>query len=177
MIMTLALLLAFGGLLFYAAISDIRALRIPNWLSLSVAGLFCLYLVSLYLEGPGPGNLRLYGSFICAAILFLIGMVLFAARQMGGGDVKLISAVALWAGPALVAQFIFVMSLCGGLMAFFFWLRSRRERNSSECFEKTDSEKATQYLRSHYTAEIPYGVAIALGGFFVLWQLSVNSIR
>ena len=85
-----------------------------------------------------------------AALTFAICAGLFALRAMGGGDVKLLAALALWITPAWFLKLIFMMSLLGGLLtvvlATWHGARGRRERLA-----------------------IPYGVAISAAG---LWALA-----
>ena len=69
--------------------------------------------------------------------------------MMGGGDVKLLSALALWIEPNAFLQLLFVMALAGGVltvgMAVVHAMRKQKEKLA-----------------------IPYGVAIAFGAFWVL---------
>jgi prepilin peptidase CpaA len=85
-----------------------------------------------------------------AAYAVLAG--LFAIRAMGGGDVKLLTALALWIEPWGFVKLIIVMSLLGGVLTLvlgaFHVMRRRRDRLA-----------------------IPYGLAIASAG---LWVLSVH---
>ena len=87
-----------------------------------------------------------------AAGTFAVLAVLFAFRAMGGGDVKLLGALALWIAPWPFLQLLIMMALVGGVLTIVFaaWHIMRRER-----------EKLA----------IPYGVAIALAG---LWTLSTS---
>jgi prepilin peptidase CpaA len=71
---------------------------------------------------------------------------------MGGGDVKLLTALALWIEPTLFLKLVIMMALLGGVLTLIFgaWHVMRRQR-----------EKLA----------IPYGVAIAMAG---LWVLGTN---
>jgi prepilin peptidase CpaA len=79
---------AFLGFAALAAASDLRARRIPNELVLGglVAGL------ALGERGVALG---------CAGAIVGLAMLLplFAARWLGGGDVKLLAACGAWLGP------------------------------------------------------------------------------
>ena len=86
-------LVLLGPLLLCAALSDLRHMRIPNWMSLGALGLFAVCLAL----APLPDlSLRL----IAAAAVFALGFVLFAANLIGGGDVKLLSALILFVPSA-----------------------------------------------------------------------------
>jgi prepilin peptidase CpaA len=82
-----------------------------------------------------------------AAFVVLAG--LFALRAMGGGDVKLLTALALWIEPASFLKLIVIMALLGGVLTILFagWHMIRRRKDR---------------------LTIPYGVAIASAGLWVL---------
>jgi prepilin peptidase CpaA len=54
---------------------------------------------------------------LCAAAVFGAGALLFSRGLMGGGDVKLLTAATLWAGPALTPELLIVTAVLGGLLA------------------------------------------------------------
>lgn len=155
--------LLFAGLLVWAAIVDVRKFIIPNRVVVSLMLLWPAHLV--YAWDPAT----LGWSLLLAAAAFLVGAGLFAARLMGGGDVKLIAAVTLWAGPALVLPFFVVMTLAGGALALasftplkgYFYLTGIRAAASSSDGAELPPD---QY-------RLPYAVAIALGGIFVAAHL------
>jgi prepilin peptidase CpaA len=106
-----AALLIFAGLLVAAAVEDVRRLIIPNRYCLAIALLYPLYVFA------SPGSVDWIGGLAAGAALLAVGFVLFALRVTGGGDAKLLAATALWAGPALLPEFIFVTALAGGAVA------------------------------------------------------------
>ncbi len=75
--------------------------------------------------------------------------------MMGGGDVKLAAALALWFPPAVTIKFLVLMSLAGGVLTLglFVWHRAKHREGRPE---------------------IPYGVAIAFGGLAILAQRFLN---
>ena len=77
---------------------------------------------------------------------------LFAAGAMGGGDVKLLTALALWLPPARFAQLLVVMALTGGVLALLCVMGPTMKRRS----------------RQQPASAVPYGVAIAGGALWVL---------
>ncbi|HEY1798456.1 MAG TPA: prepilin peptidase [Stellaceae bacterium] len=113
--MTVALhYLALGGfavLMAIAAFEDFRRFTIPNWLTL---GLCLLWPLSLLAAPDGSGAI---GGLACGLIVFAVGALLFARGYMGGGDVKLLAAAALWAGPALLPTLLIATGLLGGVLA------------------------------------------------------------
>lgn len=104
-------ILAFAALLTAAAVEDVRRLIIPNRIPLGIIILYPAYVLSTGAPVDWVG-----GAALATAAL-VIGIVLFAFRYAGGGDVKLFVAASLWAGPALFPSFLLVTSLVGAAMA------------------------------------------------------------
>ena len=102
----------FLALCVFAALHDINRLTIPNWLNLSLAGLF---IPAAALSGM-PMEI-LGGHILVGLVAFVIAFGLFAFRIFGGGDAKMIPAVMLWVGPSASIEFLFGMALVGGLCA------------------------------------------------------------
>jgi prepilin peptidase CpaA len=81
------------GLLAWAAVVDLRARRIPNWLTCSLAiGGFAQSWTWAATVTPGQSLLGLLTGFALTFLPFAIG-------AMGGGDVKLLAAIGAWLGP------------------------------------------------------------------------------
>lgn len=102
---------AFVFLVGYAMVSDLRVLRIPNWVSLGLVATFAVHALTASRTLDLPMHLAV------GAIVLVVTFGLFAMNWLGGGDAKLMSALALWAGPPHVIAFIFWVGLLGGLMA------------------------------------------------------------
>jgi prepilin peptidase CpaA len=91
-------LVAFVSLLLAAGWQDLRTMRIANGVSLSVAATFAVWAAA----GLSLGTISLEGvgmAVVCAVGVFALGTAAFAAGALGGGDVKLLSAASLFAGP------------------------------------------------------------------------------
>jgi prepilin peptidase CpaA len=108
----------FTGLLVSAALTDLRRFVIPDPV---VVGLLGLWPIWVALNGSGAIGLILLG----AIAVFVLGVALFAFGFMGGGDVKLITVLALWAEPAGLPTFILFTSLAGGLLSIYWVLPFR----------------------------------------------------
>src|SRR5207253_179657 len=93
---TEALLLGLAALLVVAAVIDVRTFTISNRLNLTVALLAPLYWLSIALS-PWPGVAI---QLAAGVTVFTILAGAFYAGMMGGGDVKLAAALALWCSPA-----------------------------------------------------------------------------
>lgn len=85
-------------LLIWAAASDLRHLRIPNWLVLGMAAVFVLTAPLLPLQETG---LRL----LAAVLVFLLCAALFHWRILAGGDVKMMAAAMLFVPSAVLTGF------------------------------------------------------------------------
>ena len=90
---------------------------------------------------------------IAAMVIFICGFMLFCLNILGGGDVKLIALLALFIPDGMVACYLLLMSLLGGiivLIGLVFFRHSMRENG------------------------VPYGVAIS-GSFILLIPLFTSS--
>lgn len=104
-----ALLAALATALLIAAVTDLRSREIKNWLNAAIALAAPLWWLSL-----GLGPLDVAFQIALAAVTLVIACVLFATGQMGGGDVKLLGALALWFTPASFWDVVVLMALLGG---------------------------------------------------------------
>jgi len=140
------LLIALAIALVFAAITDIQRRQIDNWLNAGIA-----------LAAPvfwWTSGLSLWPDVVIqlgiAVLAFAFFAGLFALKLMGGGDVKLLTALALWIEPNAFLQLLIIMALAGGvltiIMGGYHFVRRQKERLA-----------------------IPYGVAIAFGALWVLF--------
>ena len=145
------LLAILAAILVFAAVVDLRTFTISNRLNLTVALLAPLYWWSAALS-PWPGFAI---QLAAAATVFLLLAIAFFAGMMGGGDVKLAAAIALWFSPAVTLKFLVLMSLAGGVLTLAVVGVHRIKRREGR-------------------PEIPYGVAIAFGALAILTQRFLN---
>src|SRR6516164_9351904 len=89
-------LAGFAGLMVMAAFYDFRKLVIPSGVVLGLCVLWPFYLAT----APTITLASSIGAAGCAVAVFLVGALLFSRGHIGGGDVKLLAAATLWAGPA-----------------------------------------------------------------------------
>lgn len=151
-------LLAFCGLAAAAMISDLRSFRIPNRISFAVAALFPVYAFA------GFADLR--SGLFAGGIVFAIGLFLFARGLVGGGDVKLLTAVSFWAGTELILPMILIVTLAGGVLSLAEWLRAGGfQAFLNRFFPKFDGAFSLAGHREQVV--VPYGVAIFAGAFYV----------
>jgi prepilin peptidase CpaA len=81
------------GLLTWAAAIDVRARRIPNWLTASLA------LAGLAQGWTWAHTVTPWQSFLGLSAGFGLTFVLFGLGALGGGDVKLLAGLGAWLGP------------------------------------------------------------------------------
>jgi len=143
---------AFLALCVFAAMHDVNRLTIPNWLNLTLAGLFipAAAVSGIPMEIIG-------GHLMVAALAFLVAFGLFAFNIFGGGDAKMIPAVMLWMGPSAGLTFVFVMALAGGACAILILMVR----------QIMPAAALPGMIRAPFeeNAGVPYGVAIAAGAF------------
>jgi prepilin peptidase CpaA len=144
-VFTYGLLAALAIALLVAAVTDLRRRQIDNWLNVAVAAAAPLFWLATGLSLGGVG-----WQLAMAAGAFVICGGFFAMGWMGGGDVKLLTALALWIKPLWFAQVVVVMAIAGGVLTLFF---------AGWHFAARRSDKPA----------IPYGVAISGAG---LWALA-----
>ena len=99
------------GLMLVAAVSDWRTRRLPNWLNLLI--LLCGVGFSFDRLIPPHPPTALAG----AAVGFVLLFPAFALGALGGGDVKLLTAVGAWTGPVGVFVVLLFTTLFGAIVA------------------------------------------------------------
>ncbi|SFG18599.1 prepilin peptidase CpaA [Novosphingobium sp. CF614] len=104
-----ALLAALATALLTAAFTDLRRREIDNWLNAAIALAAPMWWLAM-----GFGWLDIGFQLALAGGTFAFACALFAAGQMGGGDVKLLTALALWFTPVSFLQLIVLMAVIGG---------------------------------------------------------------
>ena len=145
------LLVALAIALIFAAVTDIQRRQIDNWLNAGIALGAPLFWWSSGLALWPDVAIQL--GIAVAAFAFLAG--LFAINMMGGGDVKLLTALALWIEPSAFLQLLIVMAIAGGVltlaMGVYHIFKRKKERIA-----------------------VPYGVAIAFGALWVLYPRLIS---
>jgi len=130
-------------LLFVAAFGDVTTLLIPNLLIAPVA---LLGIVRLIVNG----NIKFaFYTVGISFLLFIAGSVIFAHGFIGGGDVKLITAVTLLIGYRDSIKFLLSLAICGIVESIIVGMAG--------------------------ATTIPYGVAIAIAGSLMLFIRPTSS--
>jgi prepilin peptidase CpaA len=143
-------------LLLTAAVEDGWRARISNFTcAMIVVGAF----VAVALDGPIVGlwqNLLLFGAVL------VVGTFLFARGAMGGGDIKLLAASALWFDLDSGWKMLVAIALAGGIEALVLVAVRRALPSAGR------SRRIALLRRGE---GIPYGIAIAAGVSLMGWWL------
>ncbi len=166
--LTAAVSCAVGG-----AYCDYRSRQIPNSLT-ATSTLLALVLHALLGGWRGVGTAALAG--LAAGSVFL---VFYLAGGMGGGDVKLIAAVAACAGPSHVVGILITTALVGGIFATVLALVSGQLRktllNVLTLLSHHRSAGLTPHpdlnLENSRALRLPYGIAIGAGTILTLFSV------
>jgi prepilin peptidase CpaA len=152
-------LLAFIGLLGWAAYSDVLSFRIPNRVVLAIVFLYPAHVVASYPE------VNWIGGVATGGVLLGICFLLYVMRWTGAGDAKLIAGVGLWAGPDQVVLFVLATAIVGALISLLVMIR--------RYFGSLAVERGSLLMRvlPVLSEHIPYGVAISAGGLVVAVRL------
>ncbi len=164
-------IIAFATLALLAALSDWSRFIIPNWISLGVAGLWALHALLLVVQGHSPDFIL--WSVGVAFVVFLAGFGMFATGLLGGGDVKLMAAAALWAGPQFVLPFIVIVTVSGALLGLAFLIPGLGNRPEDDPADGAPAGPAAGGIvtAGRLGRKMPYGLAIAVGSVAVTVHL------
>jgi prepilin peptidase CpaA len=143
----------FASLMAGAAFEDFRRLVIPNAIVASLCVLWPLHLAA-------ASSFNLIGSLGaagCAVAVFLAGALLYSRGLIGGGDVKLLAAATLWAGPGATPALLIVTAVLGGLLTLvlLFCAMLRATFNGANAAAVS-------------SLPVPYGAAIAAAAMIVI---------
>jgi prepilin peptidase CpaA len=151
-------------LLLYVAAYDVATRLISNEI--------CLALALLGIVGHLPDPMQIVYSVIVAAILFLLLLIVYARGWMGGGDVKLLVALAIGLPLTGAVQLLTVTALAGGVLALVHVMmrqlpHPRLAPAGSSFARRVYAVERWRHLRH---APLPYGVAIAFGGIWTIFS-------
>lgn len=146
-----ALLGLLACLLVVAAVTDLRSRIISNPLNLAIALMAPLFWWSHGLSLWPDVAIQI----ALGAGVFALFAVLFALGMMGGGDVKLLAALALWFPWQPLLLLLVLMAMLGGLVTLVTIVHHRLKQRTGP-------------------PEVPYGVAIVLAALWVVGERYFN---
>jgi len=155
-VLELAVLTVLPGAVAFAAAMDLFTMTIPNRIS---AVLVVAFFPLAALAGLNAWQVV---DHVGAGVLVLaLGIILFIPGWFGGGDAKLMAAIALWIGFDNLLLYILYVAVAGGAIATAF--TAARSVPLPRLFLGE-----AWALRLHRTdAGIPYGLALAAGALLV----------
>lgn len=157
--MSFMMLLIFPVFLVIAALSDLLTMRLSNRLTLTISLAFLLTAWVVRLPWMLVGQ-----QVSCGFFMLLIGFGMFSRGWIGGGDAKLLAALAAWLGWGSLLDFILMAAIFGGVFSFLV-LQWRRWPLSQVMAQ------VPWLVRLHHPDEgVPYGVALAFGAFYAYPQ-------
>ena len=151
-------------LLLYVAMMDIATRLIRNEI--------CLALALLGIARQMGSPMQVAESLIAAAILFLLLLVIYTRGWIGGGDVKLLVALAIGLPMQGVIELFTITVLAGGVLALVHLMMRllpypRLAPAGSSLVRRVYAIERWRHLRH---APLPYGVAIACGGIWTVFS-------
>lgn len=147
----MALVGVLSVLLIAAAVTDLRTRIISNRLNLAIAALAPLWWLACGL----PVWPAMAVQLLAGIVIFALFAALFAFGLMGGGDVKLLGALALWFPWQATLSLIVLMAILGGVVTIVTVAHHRLTNRLGQ-------------------PEIPYGVAISLAALWLLGERYFN---
>jgi prepilin peptidase CpaA len=155
-VLDLIVLLLLPGSLAFAAAMDLLTMTIPNRIALV---LIAAFVPAAMLAGLG---LPAIGAHLATGFgVLLLGMVFFFCGWCGGGDAKLLAAIALWLGFDNLVQYLLYTAVTGGMLATALSLLRSVPLPGMLLAE-------AWAVRLHRRdAGIPYGIALAAGALLV----------
>ena len=149
-------------LLLYVATIDVATRLIRNEI--------CLALALLGIADQLANPMQIVQSLIAATILLLLLLVIYQRGQIGGGDVKLLVALAIGLPLTGVIQLLTITALAGGVLALVHLMMRllpypRLAPAGSSLVRRVYAVERWRHLRH---APLPYGVAIACGGIWTI---------
>ena len=152
------------ALLLYVATIDIATRLIRNEI--------CLALALLGIAGQLASPMQIAQSLIAAAILLLLLLVIYQRGWMGGGDVKLLVALAIGLPLTGVIELLTITALAGGVLALVHLMMRllpipKLAPAGSSLVRRVYAVERWRHLRR---APLPYGVAIACGGIWTIFS-------
>lgn len=154
-----------------AAITDLRRRRVYDWLTLPsiVIGV----VGNLFLGGVmgNDENIGLLGSLCGLGLCFIPMILLWRLGGIGGGDVKLLSAVGAILGWRLALDVMFASFITAAFFAVILILRSRLTKqtfNNIGRYVFRKMSKEDKIKMSQESPKLPFAVAVAVGVIAVI---------
>lgn len=146
---------------FTGGFHDMLTMTIPNKVSLF---LLVAFIPVALLAGLSPTQIGWH--FAAGALILIFGFTLFAFEYLGGGDVKLLAAAALWIGMELLFYFMCAVVMFGGLLSLFLLMFR------SYPLPLPLLRVGWIYYAHQKDSGVPYGLAIASGTLVCITEVN-----
>lgn len=153
-----AILIILQLLTIGAALQDGWRLRISNLFPTAIVVCFVAWVAVV-----GP-EFDLWQNLVAFLLCLAIGLFMFSREWLGGGDVKLLAALALWFDFGGAGQFLVFTMIGGGLVALALIMFRRL----------LPATAGTNIAAFRRRGPIPYGLAIAVGALLAIHLHGVN---
>lgn len=145
------LFLAFPAAMTFAGAMDLLTMTIPNRISIALAAAF---VVAAAVAGLTVEQLAMH--LAAFALVLVIGIAMFAAGWLGGGDAKLMAVAGLWIGFDNLLDYFTQVALLGGVLAILILAYRRTPATSLPVAVPPWAERLHKQ-----GGGMPYGIAIA----------------
>jgi len=149
--------MTFWLLLFLLCIScytDISHRKLPNWLCFSIFALGFLTLLIQHLDN----EIEIVSMRIFYVLVVLsIGCVIHKLGLLGGGDIKLVTALSIWFEQEYLVYFLILFTILGGFIAVLVLL-----------YNQIIVLAFTRLVELKKITTLPYGVAISTSAVLLL---------
>lgn len=153
------IMVVFPFAMIYAAFSDALTMTIANRVSLMLMVSFCAIAPFI---GLSLHDFAMHWAAF--GLVLAVTFVLFAMRAMGGGDAKLLASTSLWMGfSPVLFEYLTVSAMFGGMLTFALVIF-----RGSNVATVASTYPTMKHLCNE--RDIPYGIALAIGGLLAFPQ-------
>jgi len=159
-----AILVIFPFAMAFAMVSDLLSMTIQNRVSLILVGAFTILAP---LTGMGWDVYALH--FVAGLTVLTATFGLFAIRAMGGGDAKLMAAIAVWFGwDVQLVSYLAFASVLGGMLTL--WVLAYRGSPIAIFAGRFEFMRRL----AQQDIGIPYGIALGAAGLLTFPQSALG---
>ena len=159
-------LLVLGVCLLIATVWDLAKRRIPNLVTGAVA------VLGVAAQLVDRGKWSALSGLGAAAVTVALLWRPWLAGGLGGGDVKMAAAVAIWVGLEGMIRYALAVAAAGGVVALVMYFISRKsirqDIKTNLTLAALQQSLPTVEVRAAGRPSVPYGLAIAAGAAFAL---------
>jgi prepilin peptidase CpaA len=150
-----------GALLAIAGASDLATRRVPNALMIAVA------VTGAFAQWASGGYASALAGIAGGAGILALFFAAWATGKLGGGDLKLAAATAVWLGPSRLPAFVLFTAMAGLPVALATYASHRLQSSRLSHGAAPGGDREFAMVTARPT--VPLSVAIALGALATLW--------